>query len=105
MALTPSVYHYNQAIETFRTKVMSDPLLDKFFDDNHLSVISLRIWAVEKFFQDYFFDEDHQKTSVELTGDEILFIAHHPEYVPIGGIINGVPKETGTFKGTKIFRK
>ena len=97
MTLTPSVYHYNQAIETFRSKVMSDPLLDKFFDDNHLSVISLRIWAVEKFFQDYFFDDkDCQKTSVELTGDEILFIAHHPEYIPICSI-DGIQREIGEY--------
>ena len=114
MYFKPNVQHYNLSIETFKNKVLSDPILDAFLEDNHLSILSLRIWMIERYFHDNFFDkDDNQLKAIWVEPEDILFIAHHPEYIPSPlkfypvspDIITEEKFERGSFRGAKIYNK
>ena len=95
-----NVYYYNKAIDDFRSKVLSNPVLDTFLESKGISLLTLRIWAVDRFFEDFFIVDGLQVSSISLMPEEVLFIAHHPEFIP-----SKDGDGAGTFRGTKIYKK
>lgn len=110
-----SVSQYNKAIDVFKHEVMTNSVLDQFFNDNHISLRLLHIWSIENFFIHKCFDDtDNQISDIILEPDEVAFMMHHPEYVPV--VPEYIPPNDGshkyvsvwfrgTFRGTRFYTK